>query len=142
MKRISIAALTLLLGTSSAFAEELYVVEHAITDATARVGRAKDNLGDILTFSNPVFDTTNKRQVGTSNGFCIRTVLGKAYYCQWVTSVRDGQITVQGPFYDASDSVLAVTGGTGKFAGARGQMRLHARDAKGSEYDFKFTLTR
>jgi hypothetical protein len=142
MKRILIAALALLLGTSSALAEDLYVVEHAITDATARVGRAKDNLGDILTFSNPVFEVTNKRQVGTSNGFCIRTAVGKAYQCQWVTTFRDGQITVQGPFYDAGDSVLAVTGGTGKYAGARGQMRLHARDAKGSEYDFKFTLTR
>jgi hypothetical protein len=34
-----------------------------------------------------------------------------------------------------------VTGGTGKYADARGQMTLHARDAKGSEYDFRFSLT-
>ena len=36
--------------------------------------------------------------------------------------------------------VLAVTGGTGKYRGARGEMKLHARDAKGSEYDFTFNL--
>jgi hypothetical protein len=35
---------------------------------------------------------------------------------------------------------MAITGGTGKYAGARGQMKLHARDEKGSEYDFTYEL--
>ena len=55
---------------------------------------------------------------------------------------RAGRSPSPGPFYDAGDSVLAVTGGTGKYAGVRGEMLLHARDAKGSEYDFRFNLTR
>jgi hypothetical protein len=42
---------------------------------------------------------------------------------------------------DVLDSVLAVTGGTGKFANAHGEMKLHARDAKGSEYDFAYNLS-
>jgi allene oxide cyclase len=49
-------------------------------------------------------------------------------------------ITVHGPFLDAGDSLLAVTGGTGAYAGAKGEMKLHARDAKGSEYDFVYSL--
>jgi hypothetical protein len=49
---------------------------------------------------------------------------------------------VEGPFYDAGDSVLAVTGGTGKYAGVGGQVTLHARNAKGTEYDFRFVLRR
>ena len=49
---------------------------------------------------------------------------------------------VSGPFLDAGDSTLAVTGGTGKYRGASGQMRLHARDASGSSYDFTFSLGR
>jgi Allene oxide cyclase barrel like domain len=57
-------------------------------------------------------------------------------------TLNDGQITVEGPFYDAKDSVLAVTGGTGAYAGARGEMKLHARDAQGSAYDFVYSLTR
>ena len=141
MKLFPIAAVAVLLGTAPAYAENIYVIEHASSDATAHVGKAADNLGDILTFANPVFDSANKTQVGTDNGFCIRTVLGKAYECAWVVSLRGGQITVAGPFYDAGDSTLAVTGGTGKYAGVRGQMLLHARDAKGSAYDFKFSLT-
>jgi hypothetical protein len=55
--------------------------------------------------------------------------------------LADGQVTAEGPFLDAGDSVLAVTGGTGKYAGARGEMTLHARNDKGTEYDFNYRLT-
>ena len=43
-----------------------------------------------------------------------------------------GSLVVEGPFYDTADSDLAITGGTGAWATARGQMHLHARNAAGS----------
>ncbi|MDE2464231.1 MAG: Allene oxide cyclase, partial [Alphaproteobacteria bacterium] len=55
--------------------------------------------------------------------------------------LQNGQIMVQGPFFDHADSLLAVTGGTGRYENVRGQMRLHARDAKGTEYSFIYNLT-
>jgi hypothetical protein len=122
--------------------DKLTVVEHATSDATASIGKAKDNRGDILTFANPVFDAADKKQVGSDNGFCIRTVAGAAYECIWTLLVKDGQITVEGPFHDSGDTTLAVTGGTGKYIGVKGQMVLHARDAKGSAYDFRYTFVR
>ena len=45
---------------------------------------------------------------------------------------------VEGPFYDDRDSVVAITGGTGAYAGAQGEMDLHYRDPAGKEYDFVF----
>jgi hypothetical protein len=140
MKIILITA-SLLIATP-ALAGQLTVVEHAATDATASVGKAKDNAGDILTFANPIFDAANKKQIGSDNGFCIRTVVGKAYECIWTLKLADGQITSEGPFHDTGDTTLAVTGGTGKYIGAKGEMLLHARDAKGSAYDFKYTLVK
>jgi len=140
MKAILIGA-ALLIATPAFAAQSVYVIEHAVTDATAPIGKAKDNRGDVLTFANPIFDSTNKKQIGTDNGFCIRTVAGKAYECSWITSLADGQITVEGPFHDAGDTTLAVTGGAGKYSGAKGSLLLHARDANGTEYDFKFSLT-
>lgn len=122
--------------------QQFTVIEHAATDATASVGKAKDNRGDILTFANPVFDAKNVRQVGADNGFCIRTVAGQAYECIWTLKLPNGQITSEGPFHDAGDTTMAVTGGTGRYLGARGEMILHARDAKGSEYDFRYTLVK
>lgn len=150
MKNILIAAAALLAATplsagSISIVPPMHrftVIEHAATDATASVGKEKDNRGDILTFANPVFDSANKKQVGSDNGFCIRTVAGAAFECIWTLKLAAGQITSEGPFHDSGDTTMAVTGGTGKFIGAQGEMLLHARDAKGTEYAFKYTLVR
>jgi len=118
------------------------VVEHADTDTTADTGPTGDSPGDVLTFANPIFDATNSRQVGTDNGSCIRTAVGVSYECSWTTSLPGGSIMVSGPFLDAGDSTLAVTGGTGRYRAVSGEMRLHARDAVGSSYAFTFSLRR
>ena len=120
----------------------LHVVEHAETDAVADIGGSGDTVGDVLTFANPVFDADNSEQVGTDNGYCLRTAVGATWECHWILTLSDGQITVDGPFYDAGDSVLAVTGGTGAYSEARGEMALHARNADGTEYDFVYTLVK
>jgi hypothetical protein len=131
----------LLLAAGNAVAGEVItVVERANTDAVTDLGAKGDSAGDLLTFANPVFDKQNKNQVGTDQGYCVRTVAGKAWECAWSMSLKDGAITVAGPFLDAGDSVLAITGGTGRYAAARGQMKLHARNAKGTEYDFVYEL--
>ena len=53
--------------------------------------------------------------------------------------ISDGQITVEGPYRDAlATTVLAVTGGTGRYANARGQMVLHLRGD--GNFDFVFRL--
>ena len=116
------------------------VVEHAVTDTITDVGATGDSNGDILTFANEVYDEANANKVGTDNGYCARTVAGSAWECFWTIMLTDGQITVEGPFYDKGDSVLAITGGTGTYAGARGEMSLHARNDQGTEYDFIYKL--
>jgi hypothetical protein len=121
-------------------ATTVHVIEHAITDTEIPTGGGKDVKGNILTFNNPVFNTANKTQVGHDEGFCTRLApkLG-IWECLWTTFLKGGQITVQGPFYDTRSSVLAITGGTGAYTGARGQMELLSRNG-GKEYDFIFHL--
>ena len=116
------------------------VIEHATTDAvTNNDGRATDSVGDILTFTNEVFDKKNAQKVGTDQGYCVRMVVGESWECNWTTLLPRGQITVEGPFYDTRDSVLAITGGTGAYANARGSMELKSR-AGGTEFAFIFHL--
>ncbi len=98
-----------------------------------------DSLGDTLTFANEVFDARSGKKVGTDQGQCVRTVVGEAFECYWTTFLPRGQITVEGPFYDAADSTLAITGGTGAYRNARGTMDLHARSE--TEFDFVFHVT-
>src|ERR1700732_1886518 len=121
--------LALQVSLTAVAAEKIQVVERALTDTTIDLGAKGDSVGDLLTFANPVYDATNKTQLGTDQGYCVRVVVGKSWECFWTLLLAGGQITVEGPFYDSGDSTLAVTGGTGHYAGAKGALKLHARDA-------------
>ena len=118
----------------------IQVIEHATTDTVVDLEANGDSSGDLLTFHNEVFDETDQRVVGTDQGDCVRIEVGVSWECRWVTILDDGSITVEGPFFDAGPSVLAVTGGTGVYRDVRGSMRLVARDEAGTEFDFVFRL--
>ena len=121
----------------------LHVIEHAVTDVVTDTGARGDSAGDLLTFHNAVFDAGDTHRVGRDIGDCIRVVTGPAgaWECRWTTILRRGAITVEGPFFDTHPSTLAVTGGTGRFRAARGEMRLRPRDG-GAAFDFVFLLQR
>jgi hypothetical protein len=121
-------------------AERLQVIEHADTDTVVDLGTKGDSVGDLLTFANPVYDAANKTKIGSDQGYCVRVVVGKSWECFWTLVLAGGEITVEGPFFDTGDSVMAITGGTGKYAGAKGAMKLHPRDAKATAYDFVYDL--
>jgi allene oxide cyclase len=139
MVRIAAPA-ALLLALPVFAAEQIKVVERPVGETTVDLGAKGDSVGDLLVFANGVFDSANKTQVGTDQGYCVRTIVGKSWECIWTLTLKAGQITVEGPFMDEGDSLFAVTGGTGKYAGAKGSMKLHPRDAKSSSYDFTYDL--
>jgi allene oxide cyclase len=118
------------------------VIEHATTDKTTDTGAVGDSAGDVLTFANKEFDETDTRKVGTNQGYCIRVVVGKSYECNWTNLLPGGQITVEGPFYDAAPSVLAITGGTERYRKARGEMELIQFKGDPTRFKFVFHITR
>ena len=121
-------------------AEQIKLVERAIGETTVDLGAKGDSIGDLLVFANGIFDAANKSQIGSDQGYCVRIIVGTSWECNWTMMLKGGQITVEGPFMDEGDSQLTITGGTGKYAGAKGSMKLHPRDAKGSSYDFTYDL--
>jgi allene oxide cyclase len=134
-------ALGAALVTLPAFAkEQIVVVERPVGETTVDLGAKGDSVGDLLVFANKVYDAGNKAQVGTDQGYCVRTIVGKSWECFWTLTLAAGQITVEGPFLDTGDSLMVVTGGTGKYAGAKGSMKLHPRDATPTGYDFTYDL--
>lgn len=118
----------------------IHLIEHATTDTVVDLTANGDSTGDLLTFHNAVFDESNQQSVATSHGECVRVEVGVSWECRWVTTLDGGSISVEGPFFDGAPSVLAITGGTGIYRSARGSMRLVARDAAGTEYDFIFRV--
>jgi allene oxide cyclase len=119
------------------------LVERAANEIALHLGPKgeSDSAGDILIITNEIYDEANKVKVGSENGYCIRTVPGKAFECFWTLSLADGQITNEGTYTDGKDSVYAVTGGTGKYMNARGEMHLHIRNKEGTENDYKYSLS-
>src|SRR5438128_12318276 len=117
----------------------IHVIEHATSDAVTN-GSAADAAGNVLTFANDVFDSADKGKVGSDQGYCVRIVVGKTWECNWTTFLPGGQITAEGPFLDAGDSVVAITGGTGAYRNARGWTDLKYHNPAGTKFDFVFHL--
>jgi allene oxide cyclase len=122
--------------------QTIHVIEHLVNVAIGDVPPAGDSAGDQLAFHNPLFDAADKHQVGQTNGDCVRTVVGQVYECFATILLPAGQIAVQGLFYtNGADSMFAITGGTGAYQEARGQMRIHAiGNPVGSEHDLFLML--
>jgi allene oxide cyclase len=117
----------------------LHVIEHPDTDTVINTGARGDTTGDLLTFHNRLYNATNTKVIGSDQGSCIRISPAKgSWECMWTNFVPGGHITVEGPFFDTRDSIVTITGGTGGFRNARGQMLLHARAS--GQFDFEFSV--
>lgn len=114
--------------------------------ATSKVTKAQivdnapagDSAGDLLVFTEDLFNARGK-QIGSDAATCVR-LFDATSLCTGVYKLRGGQVMVQllqpGPSgtYDQ-----AVTGGTGRFEGARGRVRV-AQSPKGDRFTFKLRL--
>lgn len=131
-----------LIASSASAASTITVVEHTTTDKVTDVGKRGDSPGDLLTFHNKVYDDTDSNVVGTDQGYCVRVSPNQgAWECVYTTFLHDGQITVETPFYDTRDSVGAITGGTGAYAGASGTIDLHCfLDGGALKCNFAFNI--
>lgn len=119
--------------------QTIKVVEHADNETVTDTGMVGDSVGDILTFANPVFDEANATKVGTDQGYCVRVAAGEGWECEWTVFLAEGQISVAGPFFDTKESTLAITGGTGAFKNASGEMALGFRQTPPPKVEFNFT---
>ncbi|XP_058179176.1 allene oxide cyclase, chloroplastic-like [Rhododendron vialii] len=116
--------------------QELYVYEINERDrgspAYLRLSQKPVNsLGDLVPFSNKVYSGDLKKRLGITAGICILIKnepekKGDRYEAVYSFYFGDyGHISVQGPYLTYEDTYLAVTGGSGIFEGAYGQIKLH-----------------
>jgi hypothetical protein len=101
---------------------KLTVIEDAAKGETAVVdlGQKGDSPGDITTWHEPLMDTA-KKNIGTSNGFCIRTVSGQVSQCQWTLTMPEGTITLASTELEKGTSPATIAGGTGAYCGVTGE---------------------
>ena len=92
-------------------------------DRSATPGKpAPDSVGDQDVF-NAEFFVRNK-QVGRDGGVCTLVEMPSIYHCNATNWFDKGQLTVQfiGDFSSTEPGHFAITGGTGAYRGARGEV--------------------
>jgi hypothetical protein len=98
----------------------------AVVDSATNVDNppAGDTQGDTIVFTQKLYRTpARKTIIGTDQAYCVRTIPGKARVCTGIFYLKGGQITIIGPESEKRHA-LAITGGTGAWSGARGQVVL------------------
>lgn len=128
---------------SAAAQEQLILIEHVTDEQVVDLSNEGDSVGDTLVFSNELYDDQNANLVGRSHGSCLRTVVGESWDCTFTNTLENGSLVVTGPFYDDGRGTFAITGGTGDYAGAGGQMSLQAAESSTTEspqWEFTFEI--
>jgi hypothetical protein len=92
--------------------------------------------GDVLMFTEDLMNRSGA-VVGNDAAYCVALFDGKSSLCNGVYSLKAGQIMVQllqpGPF---GSYTQAITGGTGRYRGATGTVRVKQDPATGDHFRF------
>jgi hypothetical protein len=97
--------------------------------------------GDVYVVSNKLLDASTKKKVGAAHIVCTTTVPGNkaVAVCDHVLAVPGGTLTGQSAFpLSKARQTMALTGGTGDYAGARGTITW---DGSGSGELSSYTVT-
>jgi hypothetical protein len=98
--------------------------------------------GDAIVFSDDV--VVRGRTVGHNVGTCL-TLSAPVFICHTAVQLRGGTLVLDG-LYDAvstkTQNGVAVVGGTGRYRGARGDLRLRNVDALHSRVVIRFDVPR
>jgi hypothetical protein len=110
--------------------EVIRVISREVDSADLDLGERGFSIGDRFVFSDNLFRHGNR--VGTDHGECVTTrIQGPrgGFQCNATAVLRRGQITAQGAVTFNQEQTgrftLAVTGGTGRFRDAGGQVVVH-----------------
>jgi hypothetical protein len=127
---VAVAVLAGMPGTArpQATPTTLTLVEHEgsarFIDNPPRHGNQRPpSTGDQLILTGVDFDALGRKRLGRSYLSC--TFVGRnTMSCAGAIDLVDGQLTVQGVARDEKTTVVAVTGGTRRYAGAHGTMSV------------------
>jgi hypothetical protein len=99
------------------------VVEVEERTASVDVGDAGEGPGDYFLFESRLMSQDGSKQVGRDSGRCMIAV--RTFTCDATASIfGKGKIVVSGTLFGEADSRIAITGGTGAFKDAAGQLTV------------------
>jgi hypothetical protein len=137
---VAVAALALTAGPAAAKTITIKATSKVDNARFVDTGATGDSPGDILIFTEKLFDARG-RQIGSDAASCVR-LFDATSLCTGTYKLKGGRLMVQllqpGPtgVYDQ-----AITGGTGRFAGARGVVTVDQQPT-GDRFTFKIRVDR
>ena len=120
------------------------VTEITVQQADIDLGESGDSLGDQFIFSGDLFK--HGKKVGIDGGVCtivrLEPMVSATAQCVATAELPKGQITVQGllTFTEETEgepSFLAITGGTGKYREAQGELKVDQDSETEAQLTFK-----
>ncbi len=117
----------------------LTVIEHEVRTAGVDVGDPGDSPGDYFLFEGRLTDPQTGKVVGWDSGKCMIVVW--TFRCDATVRINGkGKIDVAGSLFSESDNRIAITGGTGGYDDADGQ--LIVMDQPSGDAQLTFLLER
>jgi len=95
------------------------------------LGKKGFSIGDEFTFNSGFWNTSQTQRVGSNHGYCV-VLTKRLSHCAGTARLMGGTIDYAGNLSGASDSRIAIVGGTGPLKGAEGQVSIHNLNADGS----------
>jgi hypothetical protein len=117
-----------------------------VQDNFLDLGDEGTTLGDRFVFSDDLSRTRGGRVIGTDGGECTVVRIDEEFYeatvqCLVTVSLSGGDITIQGLVAESEErATLAVTGGTGRYEGAGGRVRVLFVTDTVSRFSFRLIL--
>jgi hypothetical protein len=135
---LGVGAISPALGSSEDGERTIRVVAITVEEEFLDLGAEGFSLGDQGVFSENLLK--GGEEVGHSGGVCTVTSLEREeVHCVVTAWFEGGQITVQGLIGVASETfALPITGGSGKYKGAEGE--VHVRDVSDTKSILTFRL--
>lgn len=128
-------------ATNRTSEERLVFVEHELAAPTLDLGKHGFSPLDRQTISSDVLDLHGK-VVGRLDDDCAVTAVGKraGAVCSYAITLAGGQIVgTRFQAFGPGGDLQPVTGGSGAYAGARGQIRVLEKTKRGLEFAIELT---
>jgi hypothetical protein len=107
------------------------VIEKSGSSHYVDLTRRGFSIGDEFTFNSVFWNADQTQRVGANHGYCV-VLTRRLSHCSGTARLMGGTLEFAGNSANASRFSIAITGGTGPFKGAEGQVTVENLNADGS----------
>jgi hypothetical protein len=119
-------------SSSEGSGKTIVVIEKTTSQHFLDLGKPGPTAGDEFFFGSQFWNTSQTQRVGSNHGYCV-LLTKRLVHCLGTARLGGGTIEFAGAVNgSASQLTIAITGGTGAFREAEGQVVIHNLNSQGT----------